>query len=179
MKSKIQQLREQNNLTQSELAEKTGLSLRTIQRIEAGNTPKGFTLQALANVFETTPDKLQETEESSNVDRAKLINFSSLCGILIPYGGVLVPLFLTFKTKDTINKELGKSIVSVQIILAVGLSLALIASPFLQKGLTLSFPIFLLPLLVTIGLQLTLVIANGLSLNQKKDLPKKLKINFL
>jgi transcriptional regulator with XRE-family HTH domain len=36
VKSKIQQLREQNNLTQSELAEQTGLSLRTIQRIEAG-----------------------------------------------------------------------------------------------------------------------------------------------
>jgi transcriptional regulator with XRE-family HTH domain len=51
VKSKIQQLREQNNLTQSELAEQTGLSLRTIQRIEAGNIPKGSTLQVLA-VFE-------------------------------------------------------------------------------------------------------------------------------
>lgn len=48
MKNKIQLLREENRLTQKELAEKAGLSLRTIQRIEAGNIPKGFTLKALA-----------------------------------------------------------------------------------------------------------------------------------
>ena len=99
MKSIIQHLREEKNLTQTELAEKTGLSLRTIQRIEAGNTPKGFTLQTLANVFEIAPEKLQPSQESTSVDRAKLINFSSLCGILIPYGGVLVPLLLTYRTK--------------------------------------------------------------------------------
>ena len=53
MKSIVQQLREERNLTQTELAKKSGLSLRTIQRIEAGNIPKGFTLNALAIVFET------------------------------------------------------------------------------------------------------------------------------
>lgn len=54
MKNKIQLLREENRLTQKELAEKAGLSLRTIQRIEAGNTPKGFTLKALAESLNTT-----------------------------------------------------------------------------------------------------------------------------
>ena len=179
MKSIVQHLREENNLTQTELAEKTGLSLRTIQRIEAGNTPKGFTLQTLANVFEIAPEKLQPSQESTNVDRAKLINFSSLCGIIIPYGGVIVPLFLTYRTKDTKHKDLGKSIVSVQILLAVALSVSLIVCPFLQKGLTVRFPVFLIPLIVAISLQLAVVIVNGISLNQKQDLHKKLKINYL
>ncbi len=51
MKSIAQHLREEKNLTQTELAEKSGLSLRTIQRIEAGNVPKGYTLKALAFFF--------------------------------------------------------------------------------------------------------------------------------
>lgn len=57
MKNKIQLLREENRLTQKELAEKAGLSLRTIQRIEAGNIPKGFTLKALAESLNTTDRK--------------------------------------------------------------------------------------------------------------------------
>ncbi len=179
MTSIVQQLREEKNLTQSELAPKTGLSIRTIQRIEAGNIAKGFTLQTLANVFEIAPNKLQPEKQSTNVKRAKLINFSSLCGILIPYGGVLLPLFLTYKTTDTKNKELGKCIVSIQILLAVALSVALIVSPFLQKGLNISFPIFLIPLIGTIVIQFVVVVVNGLSLNKKQDLPKMLKVNYL
>lgn len=179
MKSIIQQLREEKNLTQTELAEKSGLSLRTIQRIEAGNVPKGFTLKALANVFEIEPEKLMPTKEITKIDRAKLINFSSLLGLIIPFGGVVVPLILTHQTRDSKNKELGKSIVSVQIILAVALALSQIVSPFIQKGLSLHFPLFMLPLLLIICLKLLVVIANGISLNNKNDLHKNLKINYL
>jgi transcriptional regulator with XRE-family HTH domain len=118
MKSIVQHLRERKNLTQTELAEKSGLSLRTIQRIEAGNIPKGFTLKALANVFETEPEKLIPSKEIIELDRAKLINFSSLFGLIIPFGGVIFPLIFTYKTTDSKNKELGKNIVSVQILIA-------------------------------------------------------------
>lgn len=179
MKAIVQQLREKKNLTQTELAEKSGLSLRTIQRVEAGTTPKGFTLKALANAFNTEPENLLPAKESTNLDRAKLINFSSLLGIVIPFGGVIFPLILTYKTKDTKNKELGKSIVSVQILIAAALSVSLIASPFLQKGLALRYPLFMFPLLVSICLKLVVVIVNGISLNKNNDLHKNLKINYL
>lgn len=179
MKSIVQQLREEKNLTQSELAEKSGLSLRTIQRIEAGNIPKGFTLKTLANIFETEPEKLLPSKEIVKLDRAKLINLSSLIGLLIPFGGVLFPLILTYKTKDSKNKELGKSIVRVQIILAVALAVSQIASPFIQKLLSLHFPLFLVPLLLIFCLKLLIVIFNGISLNNKNDLHKNLKINYL
>jgi hypothetical protein len=49
--------------------------------------------------------------------------------------------FFIFKNKDSINKEL-ESIVDVQILLMVALSVALIASPFIYKRLTLFFEIF-------------------------------------
>lgn len=179
MKTTVQQLREEKNLTQTELAGKTGLSLRTIQRIEAGNIPKGFTLKALANFFETKPEKLIPSKEIIKTNRAKLINFSSLFGLIIPFGGVIFPLILTYKTTDPKNKELGKSIVSVQILLSAILSLALILSPFIQKGLSLRFPLFIIPLTLFISTKLFVVIANGISLNKENDLPKNLKINYL
>jgi len=45
--SKLKQLREQKNMTQEELSEKSGISVRTIQRIESGTNPKGHTLKYL------------------------------------------------------------------------------------------------------------------------------------
>jgi transcriptional regulator with XRE-family HTH domain len=179
MKSTVQYLREEKNLTQTELAEKSGLSLRTIQRIEAGNIPKGYTLKTLANVFETEPGKLIPTNEIPKIDRAKLINLSSLMGLLLPFGGIVFPLILTYRTSDKKNKKLGKSIVSVQILIAVLLSVFLIISPFIQKGLSLNFPLFLIPLILIICLKLFVVIINGISLNKTNDLCKILKINYL
>jgi transcriptional regulator with XRE-family HTH domain len=179
MKSIVQHLREENNLTQTRLAEKSGLSLRTIQRIDAGNIPKGFTLIALANVFETEPDRLIPSTEFIKLDRVKLINFSSLFGLVIPFGGVIFPLILTYKTNDQKTKELGKSIGSVQILITVALAVSQTVSPFIQKGLSLYCPFFLFPLLLVICLKLLVVIINGISLNKKNDLHKNLKINYL
>ena len=47
--SELKKIREEQHLTQEELAEKSGLSVRTIQRIEAGTEPKGYTLKTLAS----------------------------------------------------------------------------------------------------------------------------------
>jgi len=180
MKNKVKILREEKNLTQSELAEKSGLSLRTIQRIESGNSLKGFTLKAIAKSLETEPENLfSGTAENLETDRAKLINFSALAGLVIPYGGIIFPLILTYKTKDPKNKELGKNIVSVQIILAAIFSLFLIISPFIQKAFSTKFPVFIVPLLLFIGIKLWIIIKNGISLNRENKLSIKLKNSFL
>lgn len=179
MKTIVQQLREGKNLTQTELANKSGLSLRTIQRIEAGNIPKGFTLNALAQTFETEPGKLIAVAQILKLDRAKLINLSSLTGLIIPFGGVIFPLILTNRTNDKTNKNLGKNIVSLQILLAVLLSFSLIICPFIQNGFSLKFPLFLIPLLTIISIKVLVFILNGISLNKNNDLHKNLKINYL
>lgn len=178
MKNKVQLLREENRLTQKELAEKAGLSLRTIQRIEAGNIPKGFTLKALAESLNTTPENLIEKEDN-NIERAKLINSSALFGLIIPFGGIIFPLILTYKTQDVYNKQLGRNIIGLQIILSIIMSLFLIASPFIQEGLLLKFPVFLVVLITFLCLKLIVIIINGISLNKNKDLHTKLKFNFL
>ena len=180
MQSKVKLLREDKNLTQTELAEKSGLSLRTIQRIESGNIPKGFTLKAIAQTLEIEPENLfSKEEENIQIDRAKLINSSALTGLIIPFGGIIFPAILTYRTQDSVNRELGKSVIGVQIILAFVISVLLILSPFIQHWFSIRFPLFLVPLMAFIILKLWIVIKNGISLNQTNQLSIKLKNNFL
>lgn len=180
MHSKVKLLREQKNLTQTELAEKSGLSLRTIQRIESGQSLKGFSLKAIAKTLETEPENLfSNKEENISIDRAKLINFSALAGLIIPFGGIIFPAILTYRTQDSVNRELGKSVIGVQIILAFVISVLLILSPFIQHWFSIQFPLFLVPLMAFIILKLWIVIKNGISLNQTNQLSIKLKNNFL
>lgn len=168
------------NMTQNELAEKSGLSLRTVQRIEAGSILKGFTLKALAQTLNTQPEELViNKKEEINIQRAKRINLSALAGLLIPYGGIILPAILTYKTKDLKNRELGKSIVCIQIIVSVIFSVLMIISPFIQKLFTFTFPLFMIPLVLFLFLKLFIIINNGISLNKTQDLSIKLKINFL
>ena len=123
MKTIVQKLREQQNLTQTELAEKSGISLRTVHGLKPEIFRKATRLKALALALKTTPeDLIVKNEEKINVDRAKLINLSALAGLVIPCGGIIFPLILTYKTKDLKTENLGKSIVSVQIILALVVS---------------------------------------------------------
>lgn len=179
MKNKVKFLREEKNMTQNELAEKSGLSLRTIQRIEAGNILKGFTLKTIAEALETNPENLIFKKENIQIERAKLINLSVLSGLIIPFGSVIFPLILTHKTQDSTNKELGKQIVSLQIVLSLILSVLMIISPFIQNLVTVKFPLFIIPLIAILSLKLLIVILNGIRLNQKQELTIKLKNNFL
>jgi transcriptional regulator with XRE-family HTH domain len=73
--------REKQLLTQDELAEKSGVSVRTIQRIEAGANLKGHTLKSIALALEINPDELTislKEEKQLNYPLIKLINISSL-----------------------------------------------------------------------------------------------------
>ncbi len=63
----VKKLREKNNWSQEQLALMAGLSLRTIQRVEAGNKASLETLKSLASVFEIEISKL--TEEIIVIDK--------------------------------------------------------------------------------------------------------------
>lgn len=180
MENQVKILREKMNMTQNELAERSGLSLRTVQRVEAGNVLKGFTLKALAQALNTQPeDLIISLKEEINVQRAKKINLSALAGFIIPYGGIIFPAVLTYQTKDLKNRELGKSIICIQIIVSVIFSVLMIISPFIQKLFTFKFPLLMIPLTLFLCLKLFIIIKNGISLNKTQELPIKLKINFL
>lgn len=63
----IKKLRERKNWSQEQLAIMSGLSVRTIQRIESGNKASMESLKSLASVFEVDVSKL--TEEITVIDK--------------------------------------------------------------------------------------------------------------
>ena len=58
----IQKMRLQRGWSQEQLAEVSGLSVRTIQRLERGQTASVESLKALASVFETDFSRLKEPD---------------------------------------------------------------------------------------------------------------------
>ncbi len=57
----IRDLRESKAWTQEELAERSGLSYRTIQRLEAGSEPSAMSLKRLAETFDVPVDTLKQS----------------------------------------------------------------------------------------------------------------------
>ena len=55
----IRVLRQRTRISQEQLADSSGLSLRTIQRVEAGHRISYASLRAIANVFDVDVDKLE------------------------------------------------------------------------------------------------------------------------
>ena len=60
---KILELRQQKGLTQEELVEQCNISVRTIQRIEAGETmPRVYTIKTILSALDRDLDDLQESD---------------------------------------------------------------------------------------------------------------------
>ncbi len=64
----IQKYRLQRGWSQEQLAELSGLSARTIQRLERGQTPSLDSLNALAAVFDVDLSRLQEPEMDTAIN---------------------------------------------------------------------------------------------------------------
>src|SRR5690349_14196497 len=110
---KIKELRGRKGMSQEELAEKSQLSLRTVQRIEGGETePRGDTLQRLASALGTTPDELIVWTENEDKGFLIVLNLSALSFIAFPILGIVVPLSLWMLKKDKIKyvNETGKKL---------------------------------------------------------------------
>ena len=66
----VKELRKRKALSQDELAKNAGLSLRTVQRVENGETiPTGETLKRLASVLEVAPNELLEFVSEKEVPK--------------------------------------------------------------------------------------------------------------
>jgi transcriptional regulator with XRE-family HTH domain len=66
---RIRELRDEHGLSQESLAETAGLSVRTIQRVESNGLASGETAMALAAVFETRVERLEDL----HVEQTRLI----------------------------------------------------------------------------------------------------------
>ena len=77
--SRIKQLRNQRAMSQEALAEESGLSLRTIQRIENGSSnPTGDTLKRLAQALNVSPDELIDWAVKEDYGFLTFFNLSAM-----------------------------------------------------------------------------------------------------
>ncbi|WP_046758732.1 helix-turn-helix domain-containing protein [Kordia jejudonensis] len=177
MKNKVKFYREQHNLTQTELAKKSGVSLRTIQRIENGSPLKGFTLTAIATALDVSPENLQN--DTIDIEKVKMINVATLSFCLIPFGNIILPAILTFNTHNERTKSLGKDIISTQIIWTIITAILLIMTPFIQVRFSKNIPLIIIVLVVLMCINVFIVFKNSIRLTNKSELYIKPKIKLL
>jgi transcriptional regulator with XRE-family HTH domain len=89
----IKELRLKKGMTQEELADRTEVSARTIQRIENGEVdPRAYTLQMIARALEVDfalftenePDEEQETQNVKDSNWLGLLHFSGIIPLIFP-----------------------------------------------------------------------------------------------
>lgn len=186
--SRLKYIREQQNLTQEELSEKSGISVRTIQRIEAGTSPKGYTLKTLAKVLaiqeaELTGEKTVSTENAENnqalqdpvtdYSKIKLVNLSSILFVVLPPLNILAPLILAGVLKQ--RNPLIKQIVSVQILWTILAPIVFILGIFLKLGRK-----FTLVLMIVIVLSnIFIILRNVAEIDKRKKLYYRLKFSII
>ncbi|HJV20935.1 MAG TPA: helix-turn-helix domain-containing protein [Sediminibacterium sp.] len=190
--SKLKSIRERQNLTQEELSERSGISVRTIQRIEAGADPKGYTLRVLSEKLGVQEMALQDKQpEAGNVKEdngnatpaeapvlmnnsmIRLINLSSIPFIILPPLNVLVPLIIIFATKQ--KSPLTRQIVSVQMMWTI-----LAPIIFLLVILTKPGNVVTLGIMVLLALSnVWIVLRNAVNIDRKNELYIKLNFNLI
>jgi len=104
----IKELRIKKGMTQEELADKTEVSARTIQRIENGEVdPRAYTLQMIAKALDVdfslfAENELEEKQESQKFDSNNWSALLHLSGI-IP---LIFPTLVLWKIKKDKNKDM-------------------------------------------------------------------------
>ena len=200
--SELKKIREKQNLTQEELAEKSGLSVRTIQRIEAGTEPKGYTLRTLASTLEVSEkdllitdipteeiiidspilvDEIEtqqaistiENDEIFNSTLIKIINLSSLPLAWFPIANFLPPLLIMIFTKE--KSPIVKQIISLQIFLAIISPIIFLIVAFFKLG-SASVMITLVGLTL---LNIFIILRNTYEIDKNKELRYKLNFNMI
>ena len=133
--ARITAIRKSKGFSQEVLAEQSGVSLRTIQRVEQGDTvPRGHTLQALAAAldvsledFRAEPEQAIAAPSPAPVLRSdpgflQFLNLSTLSFLLLPLLNIIVPWWL-WRTKRHNTEhvaELGRRIIGYQVLWQVG-----------------------------------------------------------
>ena len=176
---KLIEYREKLNYTQKELSEKSGISIRTIQRIEAGANLKGHTLNAIASALNVDPSELNETSKeniSYNYSIIKLINLSALL-FLIPFANILIPLLIVHLKKE--KHTMTKQIISIQVLWTI-VSIALFfITEILQNMLLLNEQLSIVILAICMLINLFIIIRNAIEIDKSKKLHIKLNYSIL
>jgi len=101
---KITQTRKIKGLSQESLSEMAQINLRTLQRIEKGDTyPHGDTLLRISKALGVSIEDLVESELVENIGYIKAMHLSALIFLLIPVGNIIIPSIFWLLKKNQIK----------------------------------------------------------------------------
>ncbi|GAB3223067.1 hypothetical protein GCM10027346_01680 [Hymenobacter seoulensis] len=188
--ARIVALRKNKGMSQEVLAEESGVSLRTIQRVEQGETvPRGHTVQALAAALGVPIEALLPEPEPKPIpvalpaaaapalrpDRSylELLNLSALSFLVFPLLNLVVPFLLWRKRRhDTeLVAEVGRRVLGFQVLWQVVCFFLYLLAAGVQVVVFRYFQVslrglFLLVFLFTYTLNLLVVLYNARQLKQ-------------
>jgi len=192
---KIKTLRIARGLSQAEMAAQTALSLRTIQRIENGNTEaRGDSLIRIAKALNITPEELSKNagdrglqSKVENYNYLLMLNLSALCFLALPLLGIIMPLLLWLLKKDAITNidKIAKSLINFQIswlLLGIIALIILIISSLIFPRSTWginSEKIMLTGIITMYAINLIYIITNAILLTRKHAVMYQPAIIFL
>jgi transcriptional regulator with XRE-family HTH domain len=189
---RIKELRTRKGFSQEELSEKSGLSLRTIQRIENGETePRGDSLRRLSVAFDVNPDELIDWTMLEDRGFLTSLNLSALSFMVFPVLGIIVPLIIWISRKDKIRdaNEFAKEILNFQItwnmVFFIGFGSIMTYAYFeTRSNLTENFSYLklLIPIIFPVIMYLyntTLTIINSINIYNDRKVNYYLKIRFI
>ena len=132
--------RKLRGFTQQELAEKTQVTVRTIQRIEKGEVnPHLQTVKLLATALDVEVNDLlvleNPKEETVQKKWLLLLHSSPFLGFVVPLANILIPLFLWIHKREdnSIYDSHGRTIINFQITMSILYVLSFISLVTIQK----------------------------------------------
>ena len=178
--SKLKINRERLNLTQEELSDQSGISVRTIQRIESGNEPKGQTLKILAKTLGVGENELLEKEEAQvNFDGTfyKIMNISSLPFTIIPPINIVIPLVIMFAKKRF--NPLAKEIISIQILWLIFAAIIFMVSCFIRNWYSLGRKFIPVIMILLVLINVVIILRNSIEIDKRGKLFFKLNFSLI
>ncbi|GAB2531032.1 helix-turn-helix domain-containing protein [Spirosoma aerophilum] len=160
----IESLRKSKGNTQEALADQSSINLRTLQRIEAGQTePRGNTLRLIAQALETPLEELLDFTKATDPDFLQLMNLATLSFWVKPLGNLFLSLIFWVINRDRIqvSYELGRRISNFQInwcFITNGFLSIWVFSLFSHSRFVLS-PFIILPIILVLYLANSIIIS--------------------
>lgn len=179
---KITTARKNKGLTQEELADKANVTIRTIQRIESGETvPRNYTLKSLAVALdipfeqlvikEDLPQPLNDQPEKLRSEDAshflQMINLSSFSYLVLPFIHFLIPALMlkNGKQQDPAVIRFGRRLVRIQIYWVVATNLLMLLTVvynlFMARPAHIMFIHYLWPCFIMYFLNAAIIISNS------------------
>ena len=199
MKKSLKEHRTSKQLSQQELSDKSGISIRTIQRIEKKlSSGSPYIIKSLCKALQIEVDDIELTtlipeiieansqkksehfslnnEEGKTKSTLKLVNFSTIFILLFPLLNLLIPSLIYWKHKNSLRNNSGAlKIISFQIIWTVGTLIVLIFIPPIIQALfglyeSSGLPFFFLLYLVCVFLNILVTFAIAIRINKSEEI---------